>query len=287
MAKKRSIEQNLFDVYYPRIGVIRVSESDISPEILDEFLGGSQPTRSIGISAVFDSKGKLAVLAVALAAKVLLIESKGSANDTISEARILLQDRILCSNDNVIYAFDIAPIALALFVDQHLRLANGVDFQTVPGNPNTNRDQIAAIKFITAGSNATIHPENIRALFDDSTWDPENRNCETFLALRAWTAAYLSTFNGDAENRFRDAKRVNTMVLSDTVRDITIHICFYFNLLFWNLGSLCPRKAVSGRTSSRQREDIVNPARIYAPHDQRQGWTKSGISSRRLSKPHP
>lgn len=182
------------------------------------FLAGSSPVSSIGIAGAFDAQnGKLAVLAVALAAKVILIELKSQSNSGASEAGNILQEKILCSEDNVIYAFDIAPIVLALFVDQGLRLANGIDFQTVPGNPDIQRDPIAAIRFVIAGTNTTPHANNIRALFEDTVWNPENRNCETFLALKAWAAAYFPTFNGDTEDRFREARRVNTTVLSDLV----------------------------------------------------------------------
>ncbi|CAL1716333.1 unnamed protein product [Somion occarium] len=217
MAKPtRFIEQNMLDVYYPKIFLQNILETELSDALLDLFLEGTPAPRSLGVAAAYTEKGKLAVLAIAAGKQVVLIEFRSSTNEHTIVARQLLQDRLLCSEYNTVYAFDIAPIALALFADRGVRLINGVDFQSVCPGGSSNRDPAIAIEsLMTTERSSTFHPRNTRAIFAESLWDTSNRNCETFLALRAWSASFFAKLDGDAEEKFRGVPRVNTMNISD------------------------------------------------------------------------
>ena len=216
--RTRTLEQNLLDVYHPPIVVEHVDEVDLTDELLNGYFANSSEPRSIGMSATYTQKGKIAVLAIALARRVILVVFRATTSEPVSVARSLLQERILVNEENNLYAFDIAPIALALFADRGLRLANGIDFQSVQGS-RPDRDPVAAVKFIVTSSNTRYNAKNIQSIFkvEDTIWDASNRQCETLLALRAWVASYLPTSNGFAEDKFREVKRIDTTLRSELV----------------------------------------------------------------------
>ena len=222
MSRVRYIDQNLVDVYHPSISVDRIDETDLTEEYLDQFFADKKPSppRFIGIAASYTPKGKIAVLAVSFLEKIFIVEFRGAGSEAAIGARSLLQEKILCSEDNDIVAFDIAPIALSLFSDKNLRMTTGIDFQSIGGDATAlRRDPVLAIKFVVAGTKAesSIYHENIRTAFRDPIWDASNRSCEIWLALRAWAAGFFPTLDGSLEEKFRQIARVNTALRSELV----------------------------------------------------------------------
>ncbi|KAI0078805.1 hypothetical protein K474DRAFT_811260 [Panus rudis PR-1116 ss-1] len=214
----RLLQQNILDVSHPSIVVQTIQEIELNDEILSKLV--TDATRAVGISASYTQKNKLAVLALCTSANVLIITFRNTVNDAVAKARQLLQDRVLCSPSRQIYAFDIGPVALSLFLDRDLRLVNGVDFQSACSAAQ-NRDPVKAIEFAIASTSIRLHsPDNVRSVFNDNAWiwDTSDRRSERVLALRAWIAVYLSSVNGDMEDRVRQVPRVNTSVVPDAVR---------------------------------------------------------------------
>jgi len=206
-----ALDQALIDEQTPRIRVQTIREKELSPEIFDDFFASSPQSQSIGLSPAYSS-GSLNTLAVANASNVLLIQfSSGKSNRTRQK---LLEERVLCRPYGNIVAFDLAPLALALFSNHSLRLINGVDIQSSCGAKN--RYPITSIKLATGDTE--IFEENIIIAFRDMEYDPE-RTRE--LSHRAWISQYVAHMVG-MEDRFEKARKVNTVIFTEPVRSFRL-----------------------------------------------------------------
>jgi hypothetical protein len=221
------INQNLIDEHIPRILVQSIHEKELSPDILDKlFAESDSPTQSVGLSAAYSS-GNLNSLAVATASNVLIIQfysskPKREGRDNISTShraqpqksasRKLLEERVLCRPTGKIVAFDLAPLALLLFSDHNLRLANGVDIQS----GCSARDRLVVTSIKVAAGDVEVFEENIILFFSNLEHDP-TRSRE--LALRAWMSYYMTQFAG-MEERLEKAVKINTQSFTETVSSL-------------------------------------------------------------------
>jgi len=210
-----------------------ISESNLIEEqdqlriVLDRNEG-----RALGLAAAYWPTGQLAMLAIADASTIIIIDFKGNEHDersfTLADnaaARQFLTDNLLHRPTGFLYAFDIAPLSLALFQTLGLRITNAIDMQCA-GSPRT-RAPLATVKQ-AVGDLHRIYDENIKHIFstDSDTiteyhHDKPPTKFTTPLALRAWIAHYLSQL-AFMEDRLAQVPPVNTFRLSDIVS----HSCF-------------------------------------------------------------
>lgn len=186
--------------------------------------------RALGLSAAYSSTGQLAMLAVADTSTIIIIDFKGNEHDKRSStlqhntaAQLFLTDNLLRRTTGFLYAFDIAPLSLALFETLGLRIANAIDMQCA-GSLRT-RAPLATVKQ-AVGDLHHIYDDNIKRIFStDTITDDHHDNHPTKfitpLALRAWIAHYLSQL-ASMEDRLAQVPPVNTFRLTDSVS----HSCF-------------------------------------------------------------
>ncbi|KZT00793.1 uncharacterized protein LAESUDRAFT_764322 [Laetiporus sulphureus 93-53] len=211
----RTIYQNLVDSDAPPIKLYTLLESLLTEELIQELLSGAPssplpiPIR-IGISPAYSSAGTLCAIALASETVALIIQFNNEAN----AQREMLSSQVFCNADCFLYAFDLGPLAAALYLDRKLRMLNGIDVQDacLPGE-GSDRDPFAAIKF-AVGEDEQLYKENIDSAFEDLTWDTSLPRCFNSVALRAWVARYLPNI-ADMEERFNGVKRVNTQDMDD------------------------------------------------------------------------
>ncbi|OAX31365.1 hypothetical protein K503DRAFT_93824, partial [Rhizopogon vinicolor AM-OR11-026] len=189
--------------------------------------------RALGLAGAYSPTGELAMLAVADASTIIIIEfenSKSNEHDDDerpatpaiaadnSAARLLLTDHLLHRTTGFLYAFDFAPLALALFQTLGLRVANAIDMQCV--TPRT-RAPLATIKQ-AIGDLHHVYDDNVKYMFSAETiTEPEyhrgdltNVKFTTPLASRAWIAHYLSQL-ASMEDRLAQVPPVDTFRLTD------------------------------------------------------------------------
>ncbi|KAG1739217.1 uncharacterized protein EDB91DRAFT_399334 [Suillus paluster] len=127
-------------------------------------------------------------------------------------ARLFLSDNLLRRTAGFLYAFDIAPIALALSQALGLRIANAIDMQCA--GPKT-RAPLATVKQ-AVGDLHHVYDDNINTAFRNDTISASQPawKLTTLLALRAWIAHYVSQLSS-MEDRLAQVPPVDTFRLSD------------------------------------------------------------------------
>ena len=227
----RLLFQNLVQVDSGQLTVHKISESNLIKE-QDELrtMLERNEGRALGLAGTYSSTGELAMLAVADASTIVIIEfgskkSKDNEHDDNQSsaidktaARLFLTDNLLGRSTGFLYAFDIAPIALALSQTLNLRIANAIDMQC-PGS----RAPLVTVKQ-AVGDLHPIYDDNIGGTFSINTITDDIFRSEaaankftTPLALRAWIAHYLSQLPS-MEDRLAQVPPVDTFRLSDSVR---------------------------------------------------------------------
>lgn len=223
--RPKIIEQNILDFNSPPISVYKFVEKDIDVEELEialaTVLSQDSGSKSFGISGAYSS-GKnrsLLILAIALGSNVLLVELQQKPN---LAARKLLHDHILYNEDAVTLAFDIGPLAIALYHDRGIKINNGVDIQSCcKDQVEDGRKPEVAIKFLFGASTDYIaNKSNIVRTFDQRSWiwDPSpNSSSLSYVAQRAWVASLVSTIP-DLQLKLEDVPRVKMLNFTDEVR---------------------------------------------------------------------
>lgn len=112
------------------------------------------------------------------------------------------------------YAFDMAPLSMALYLEQGLRLTNAVDIQSA--FPSTNRYSIADVLKAALGDEIKIRESNLASAFDNVTYNPDVRTAALDPVKRAWLAYYLGSVD-DAVMTYSDVRRINTMDMDEAV----------------------------------------------------------------------
>jgi hypothetical protein len=239
----RLIHQNLVEFDSGQLSVHTISESDLIEEqdqlriVLERNEG-----RALGLAGAYSSTGELAMLAVADASTIIIIDfelenednnhnerpaTPTSATDNTA-VRQVLTDSLLRRSAGFLHAFDIAPLALALFQTLGLRIANAIDMQCA-GPPST-RAPLATVRQ-AIGDFYHVYDYNVKHVFSTDTvtehhpGGPSTTNeFTTPLALRAWIAHHLSQL-ASMEERLAQVPPVDTFQLSDVVS----HSCFLVN----------------------------------------------------------
>jgi regulator of nonsense transcripts 1 len=222
--------QNVMEVDSGQLSAHIISESNVTEEQnqLRSLLERNEG-RALGLAGGFTLTGELAMLAIADKSTIVIIEfelrkSKGNEHDerpvTLANkvdntaARVFLTQNLLRRATGFLYAFDIAPIALALSQTFDLRIANAIDVQSAGSK---TRAPLATIKQ-AVGDLHHIYGENIDKVFRDDTITDHflaAKNGTSSLAQRAWIAHYVSTM----EDRPAQVPPVDTFRLSDEVVD--------------------------------------------------------------------
>jgi hypothetical protein len=212
-----AIDQTFINEYVRRLDVQRIHETELTDEILDEFLVDVGQYRSIGLSPTYLS-GDLSLLAIANKYNVLLVKfytektGRGPPSITVrpcsTTARQLLEEKVLFLPHARIVAFDLAPLALLLHKEHRIRLMNGVDIQSCC--PVKGRRPFTSIKF--AAGESELFPDNINAAFSDM----EHSAGQMDVALRAWVSQYIPQLAG-MEDRFEKAPKINMTAFTDPV----------------------------------------------------------------------
>ncbi|KAG2367882.1 hypothetical protein BDR07DRAFT_206704 [Suillus spraguei] len=192
----RLLYQNVMQVDSGQLSAHIISESNLIEEqhqlrsLLDRNEG-----RALGLAGGFAPTGELAMLAIADKSTIVIIEFESKSKDnehderpvtpaSNTEARVFLTQNLLRRTTGFLYAFDIAPIALALSQTLNLRIANAIDVQC-------------------AGSKTRVPLTTVK-----------QANGTASLAQRAWIAHYLSQLS-TMEDRFAQVPPVDTFRLSD------------------------------------------------------------------------
>ena len=233
MSTSRVIFQNLVDAGSDgRLDVILIKMSSLNEDntVLRNVVERNEG-RPLGLSGTFLRTGILRVLAIADATSVILIDftgdkNNGRANSSDSSlttpGRDYLCDHVLGRTCGFLYAFDMGPLALALWQSLDLRIRQAIDLQSA-GSPKT-RAPLATIKF--AIPDKPVQEGNITRTFRNFICeDPEDIDATattTPLAQRAWAAHYISQL-ASMEDRLPHVPPVDTIRLPDTV---TYLFCF-------------------------------------------------------------
>jgi hypothetical protein len=228
----RLLYQNLVQFDSGELSAHVISESTLIDEF-DELriVLERNEGRALGLAGAYSTTGELVMLAVADASTIIIIEfeskkSKGNEHDERpstpavaadnTAARLFLTDNLLRRSTGFLYAFDVAPLALALFQTLGVRIANAIDMQCAGGK----RAPIATVKQ-AIGDLHHVYDDNINRIFSTDTvtkshhGDPVARST-TPLALRAWIAHYLSQL-ASMEDRLAQVPPVDTFRHSDEV----------------------------------------------------------------------
>ena len=226
LSSTRIIHQNLLDAGSDgKLEIILIKMSGLNEDHADlRTLVERNEGRPLGLSGAFMPHGTLQVLAIADATTVILIDfggdkNNGRANSSNSslttQGRDYLCDHVLGRTCGFLYAFDMGPLALALWQSHDLRIKQAIDLQSA--GPATTRAPCATIKF---ASSHRLNEGNIKRTFDNFICqdpnDATNPSTTTPLAQRAWAAHYVAQLV-TMEDRLSHIPPVDTTKLSDTV----------------------------------------------------------------------
>lgn len=235
----RVIYQNLVDAGSDgRLEVVVTKMSSLNEDHTDlRTLVERNEGRPLGLSGAFLPKGTLQVLAVADATTVILIDFTGDKNNgranssdpsLITPGRDYLRDHVLGRTCGFVYAFDMAPLALALWQSHDLRIKQAIDVQSA--GPPTTRAPFATIKF---ASDHKLNEGNVIRSFDDFICqipdDATNPSSATPLAQRAWAAHYVSGLDS-MEERLAHVPPIDTTRFTEAVISF-LSFCFCFRLI--------------------------------------------------------
>ncbi|KAG2128080.1 hypothetical protein BD769DRAFT_732626 [Suillus cothurnatus] len=227
-AVTRLLYQNVMHVDSGPLSVHIISEANLNQQNQLLSLLERNEGRALGLAGGFAPTGELAMLAIADASTIVIVKfelgkSKGNEHDERpvtptskvdnTAARVFLTQNLLRRTTGFLYAFDIAPIALALSQTLDLRIANAIDIQSAGSK---TRAPLTTIKQ-AIGDLHHIYDENINKVFRDDTIIDHflaAKNGTSSLAQRAWIAYYVSQLS-TMEDRFAQVPPVDTFRLSD------------------------------------------------------------------------
>jgi hypothetical protein len=229
----RLLSQTVMEVDSGPLSVHIMSETNLNQQNQLRSLLERNEGRALGLAGGFAPTGELAMLAIADTSAIVIIEfelkkstlSKSNKHDerpvTLANkvdntaARVFLTQNLLRRTTGFLYAFDIAPIALALSQTVDLRIANAIDIQSVGSK---TRAPLVTVKQ-AVGDLHDVYDVNINEIFrNDTIIDhlPAIKNGTTPLAQRAWIAHYISQLS-TMEDRLAQVPPVDTFRLSDEV----------------------------------------------------------------------
>ncbi|KAJ3714136.1 P-loop containing nucleoside triphosphate hydrolase protein, partial [Lentinula raphanica] len=119
-------------------------------------------------------------------------------------------------------AFDLAPLALALYRDLGIHVQHAVDIQSISSNGPRKTPSEAIELIIGEDPDIRVNVENIRTAFDLAYYDSDPKSIRrTNLVQRTWISQYLAGCENFAE-QFNDVPRIDTTSqrISDKKLDI-------------------------------------------------------------------
>jgi hypothetical protein len=239
LSSTRFIHQNLLDAGSDgKLEVVLLKMSGLNEDHADlRTLVERNEGRPLGLSGAFKPTGPLQVLAIADATTVILIDFSGDKNNgranssdssLTTQGRDYLRDHVLGRTCGFVHAFDMGPLALALWQSHDLRIKQAIDLQSA--GPPMTRVPYATIKLASSGTTHKLIENNIIRTFNNFICqDPNDANhasTATPLAQRAWAAHYVSQL-ASMEDRLFLVPPIDTNKLSEAV----IYFLFLSSLL--------------------------------------------------------
>ncbi|KIK63710.1 hypothetical protein GYMLUDRAFT_448451 [Collybiopsis luxurians FD-317 M1] len=229
-----------------QIEVVVCDESKITAGIVKSFINSAKP---LGISAGLDPKDKTVFALVICSSlektksgesrhRCLVVEFPtllGRCTSTNPRSQAFLPEpvhemieRILCRPVAAFYAFDLAPLALALYRDLRIRVTEGVDIQSAC--PNAGRRPIDALSDLIGKTNTDVAlagADSINEVFEDRTYirgryaSAQLTPSQTNIIQQAWISQFLAEFE-NSEQQFAVVPRIDTSTakISDKKLDI-------------------------------------------------------------------
>ncbi|KAG9314976.1 P-loop containing nucleoside triphosphate hydrolase protein [Chiua virens] len=226
----RAIYQNLveagtdgrLDVAFIKMSALNEDHSDLAT------LVKRNEGRPLGLSGTFLPNGSLQLFAVADATSVVIVDFADDKNNErganssdpslITPGRDYLRDHVLGRDVGLLYAFDMGPLALALWQGYDLRIKQAIDLQSA--GPPANRAPRVTIKLAVGDNSHQLKESNIRRTFDNFICEKPSDAADTQvtrdLAQRAWVAHYVSQLT-PMQERFAKVPPIDTTRLPDAV----------------------------------------------------------------------
>ena len=226
------VTQDIIDGISPdlplTLSTIRIPEALIGDSDLLSIFDHSRP---LGISPGYAEDGRLLGLAISDNVHCRIIEFKtakrgerrrpagGSSATDVAPGLKSLEEKILCRPAGDLLAFDMGPLALALYKDLRLSITSAIDIQSAYSA--VDRKPLGAIR-AAVGDDADspykmkVKVENIKNTFLYPVYDPDNNHTVIDLAVRAWVSQFLAIY-GNGESVFEKAPRIDTRKLTAPV----------------------------------------------------------------------
>ncbi|TFK45820.1 hypothetical protein OE88DRAFT_1084040 [Heliocybe sulcata] len=209
-AKAQYIYQTLVDVDNPPIRVSTYAERDLDDAILDASMEGGGYT-AIGLSAAYAPRsGVLNAVALCVRDCALVIQlasagaRSGRPTPGITVQHILGERTLLDkSGTGGFYGFDMDQIALSLWKDHDISIADAIDIQSICPSKGA-RVPLVTIKFC-GGDEVHVNEDNVGHTFSNMDWDP--KSCVD-IVQRSWVSWFLAT-QPSMEEGFRAIPRIH------------------------------------------------------------------------------
>lgn len=191
------VSQTIFRQPQPHILVVPVLESDVATA-LNAFVQ-TITNDTIGISAAYAEKCRLAALALASDSHVLVVrfpatsKSKGKKGKgsfvTMPPGRKALHDLILRHDTMKKLGWNLDRVVASLYYDYHLLMTNGADMSTL-GPSKKGKSALDALITSVGGPDVLTDNARLPEVFGSEKFDPNKLDK---LALRAWAAFHAGT----------------------------------------------------------------------------------------------
>ncbi|KAG8213318.1 P-loop containing nucleoside triphosphate hydrolase protein [Butyriboletus roseoflavus] len=226
LSSTRFIHQNLVDAGTDgKLEVILIKMSSLNEDHADlRTIVERNEGRSLGLSGTFLHNGTLQVLAIADATTIILIDFAGDKNNgrakssdssLTTQGRDYLRDHVLGRTCGFLYAFDMGPLALALWQSHNLRIKQAIDLQSA-GPPSTRAPRATMKLASTHKLNEGNITRTMNSFVYEKRDDATQASATTPLAQRAWAAHYVSQLVS-MEDRLFQVPPINTTKLPDTL----------------------------------------------------------------------
>jgi regulator of nonsense transcripts 1 len=194
--------------------------SELTYDHISEFVDDVAP---LGLSpAYWKESATIAALAIVSLEKAVVVvfpqPSRRAPADAIPaidtesagyQALMLLLTRVA----GEFYAFDLAPLAMGLYLDQGLRLQNAIDIQSA--FPEEDRYSIVNVLKAALGEDTKMYEKRLADAFNDMTYSDE-RTASLHPVARGWLAHHLASVD-DAVMTYSKVKRIDTFGMNDGV----------------------------------------------------------------------
>ncbi|TFK50015.1 hypothetical protein OE88DRAFT_1661507 [Heliocybe sulcata] len=213
-----SLTQAVFKAAHPDINVIPVHINALTERHIAAFIK-SRENDFVGVAGAYGPRCALVAVAFATPTEVLLVRfssSEDAAKRQVTRKNRrrstldMLQDALLCHSGMQKLSFNMDRLATSLFLDQRIRLVQGIDIQSAVGPVSCRQDMPLVFKAL--GGKQTLHASNVAKCFGDEKFVDDSK-----LAIRAW-ASYHSMATLFPDSSLRNFSTVDTKSLDKKVR---------------------------------------------------------------------